>query len=82
MNKKVLVNLCLTAGSRTHSVPVVSVPDLRGMSWGTSMAPGQAVPSPPLHRSKARDIIGTTSPRGPRKDDRGAWSQTGISGKN
>lgn len=30
------------------------------------MAPGQAVPSPPLHQSKAREIIGMIEEPGPR----------------
>lgn len=66
MNKKVLLNLCLTAGSCIYSVLIFSAPEVRGMSWERSMVSGQTVPSPPLHQSKAREIMGMIDEPGPR----------------
>ena len=78
MNMKVLLHLCLTAGSCIYSVPVASARvreqqellherDELGAEGGPRA--GCALSSGAQHPSRARAVIGTASLSGPSKGD-------------
>lgn len=91
MNMKVLLHLCLTAGSYIYSVPIANAhvreqqellheqPEL-GAEGGTRA--GYALSNRVTRPSRAKTMTGTASLSGPRKGDSWARAQPGSPGKD